>query len=138
VTCMHRRGSLRLIAGTTPLASGLCLSGSVSLCPAGPWQPSLGDLRYLLFPAKPDKHSSCISEGVMNLKVRLAGVATGTFHTEPKAHLKQIGQEQDKIGCHHCSVVAGNMHYKGDTKRRCTILILISLYTEWEMRPLSW
>jgi hypothetical protein len=29
------------------------------------------------------------------------------------------------------------MLFKGDMKRRCAILMLVSLYMEWETRPLS-
>jgi hypothetical protein len=49
----------------------------------------------------------------------------------------RIGQEQGNIRCHHCSALAGNAYYKGDTKWRPTILMLISLYMEWETHPLS-
>jgi hypothetical protein len=39
-----------------------------------------------------------------------------------------IGQEQGKIGCHHYSALAENVHYKEDTKRRHVILMLVSIY----------
>jgi hypothetical protein len=46
-------------------------------------------------------------------------------------------QEQGKIERHHYSVLDGNALYKGDMKLRRVILMLISLYKEWEMDPLS-
>jgi hypothetical protein len=49
----------------------------------------------------------------------------------------RIGQEQGKIGHHHYSTLAGNVLYKEDMKQKHTTLMLISLYTKWEMCTLS-
>jgi hypothetical protein len=58
-------------------------------------------------------------------------------HLQKGKEMIRIGQEQCKIGRHHCSALAGNMLYKGDTKQRCVILTLVSVYTKWETHPLS-
>jgi hypothetical protein len=39
----------------------------------------------------------------------------------------RTGQEQGKIGRRHDSTLAGNALYKGDTKWRCVILMLVSI-----------
>jgi hypothetical protein len=46
---------------------------------------------------------------------------------------KEMGrtwEEQCKIRRHHCSALAGSVFFKGDTKQRCAILTLVSLYTK--------
>jgi hypothetical protein len=58
-------------------------------------------------------------------------------HLQKGKEMIRIGQEQCKIGCRHCSALAGNMLYKGDTKQRCAILTLVFVYTEWETHLLS-
>jgi hypothetical protein len=58
-------------------------------------------------------------------------------HHKNFGELIQKGQELGKIGHHNCSALAGNTLYKGDMNWRHAILMLVSLYREWEMRPLS-
>jgi hypothetical protein len=46
------------------------------------------------------------------------------------------GKNRARTRRHHCFVLVGIMHYKGDTKQRCAILTLVFLYTERETHPL--
>jgi hypothetical protein len=55
---------------------------------------------------------------------------------EKGKEMVRTGEEQDKIGRHHYSSLAGRTLFKGDTKYRYVILTLVSLYTNWETRPL--
>jgi hypothetical protein len=75
-------GNLRLITSAPLPASNFHSCGSVSLRLASPPQPPLGDLRHLRLPAKHGEHSFCVSEGVTNLKIRLAGVVSDILHVE--------------------------------------------------------
>jgi hypothetical protein len=61
----------------------------MSLHPVGPPHPPFGDIRYLRLPAKHGEHSFSVSEGVMNPKTRLVGVAVGTLNAGSKAHPQQ-------------------------------------------------
>jgi hypothetical protein len=60
-------------------------------------------------------------------------------HKNFREHVKKGKKwsEQGKIGCRHYSTLAGNAHYKGGMKWRHAILMLVSLYAEWETHPLS-
>jgi hypothetical protein len=82
---LHGCCNLRLIASVPPPASDLRLCGDVSLRAIGSPQPPLGDPGHLRLLAKHDKHSFYMSEGVMNLKARLAEVAAGTLRKDVKA-----------------------------------------------------
>jgi hypothetical protein len=44
----------------------------------------------------------------------------------------RTGEEHGKIEHRQCSTLAGSALFKGDMKRRRAILMLISLYIEWE------
>jgi hypothetical protein len=81
----HGCDNLWLMASVPPPASDLRLCGDASLHAMGLPQPLLGDPGHLRLPAKHDEHSFCVSEGVTNLKARLAGVAASTLHGDVKA-----------------------------------------------------
>jgi hypothetical protein len=52
----------------------------------GPCQLLLGGLAHLRLPAKHDRYSFHVSEGIGNIETRLVGVATGTLCKYVKAH----------------------------------------------------
>jgi hypothetical protein len=57
-------------------------------------------------------------------------------HLQKGKEMVRTGQEHNKITRRHRSTLAMNTLYKGDTKQIHVILILVSLYTEWETRLL--
>jgi hypothetical protein len=69
----HGHGDLRLMASTPPLASGICLHGDVSLHTVGPPQLPRGGLAHLWLPAKYDRYSFHVSEGIGNPETQLVG-----------------------------------------------------------------
>jgi hypothetical protein len=78
------------MASMPPLSSDLRMCGDTSLRAIGPPQPPLGDPRHLQLPAKHDRHSFCVSEGITNPKTRLARVVVGTHHKDAKARAQHM------------------------------------------------
>jgi hypothetical protein len=73
------------MASMPPPASDLHMHSFASLRAADPPQPSLGDPQCLRPPSNHGGDSLCVSEGIMNLKTLLAGVAVGTLREDAKA-----------------------------------------------------
>jgi hypothetical protein len=65
----HGRGDLWLMAGTPPPTSSLRLYGDVSLRTVGPPQLPQGGLTHLQLPAKHDRYSFHVSEGIGNPEI---------------------------------------------------------------------
>jgi hypothetical protein len=73
------------MAYKAPLAHDLRLHGSEGFHPVRPSRPSLGDLQYLLLPAKHDRSSFLVCVGVIDSEPRLVGAAWGSLRAETEA-----------------------------------------------------
>jgi hypothetical protein len=75
----------QLMGSTQPPAFGIRSCGDVSLRSIDPSQPPCGGPEHLQLPAKHDKYSFCMTEGVGNPKTQLAGITAGTLREDAKA-----------------------------------------------------